>query len=74
MPLIDIKSVAADTHIIEVREESYGFTMAHRLNGALLYVATYETRIEAMRRAHQCVEAEEAEGHEVILSSDSHLG
>ena len=74
MSLVDHKSVPADTHIIEVREESYGYTMAHMLNGALLYVATYENRMEAMRNARRFVETEEAEGHKVLLSADSRLG
>jgi len=74
MSLIDPKSVPADTHVIEVREESYGYTMAHKHNGTLLYVATYENRMEAMRNARRLVEEQEAEGNKVLLSADSRLG
>ena len=74
MSLVDPESVPADTHIVEVRQESYGFTMAHKLDGALLYVATYDNRMEAMRNARRFVETEEAEGHTVVLSADSRLG
>ena len=74
MSVIDPNSVPADTHVVEVREESYGFTMAHRLDGVLLYVATYPNRMEAMRNARRFVDTEEAEGHTVVLSADSRLG
>jgi hypothetical protein len=74
MSLLDHISVPADTHLIEVREESYGFTLAHKLNGAVLYVANYENRMEAMRNARRRVEMEEAEGRKVILSADARLG
>lgn len=69
-----MNSDPVDTHIIEVREESYGYTLAHRLNGALLYVANYENRMEAMRNARRHVDTEESEGHKVILKADSRLG
>lgn len=74
MSQLDLNSVAADTHIIEVQQESYGFTLVHRLNGVVLYVANYGNRMEAMRHARQRVEMEEAEGHKVILSADARLG
>lgn len=74
MSQLDYNSVPADTHLIEVREESYGFTLAHRLNGVVLYVANYANRMEAMRNARRRVEVEESEGHKVILSADARLG
>lgn len=66
--------VPADTHHIEVRQESYGFTLVHKLNGRVVYFANYENRMEAMRNARRRVETEEAEGHTVILSADARLG
>lgn len=74
MSPLKIKSDPVDTHVIEVREESYGYTLAHRLNGALLYVANYENRMEAMRNARRHVEMEESDGHKVILLADARLG
>lgn len=74
MSKIKLKSDPVDTHIIEVREESYGFSMVHRLNGVVLYVANYENRMEAMRNARRLVETEEAEGHTVVLQADARLG
>jgi hypothetical protein len=67
-------SVPADTHLIEVRQESYGFTLVHRVNGKVLYFANYENRMEAMRNARRRVEMEEAEGHNVMLLADARLG
>ncbi|WP_126456529.1 hypothetical protein [Sulfuriflexus mobilis] len=71
---IENKKYPAGTHVIEVREESYGYTMAHRLDGTVLYIATYENRMEAMRSARRMVETEEAEGNTVILLADARLG
>jgi len=65
--------VAADTHLIEVRDESYGFTLAHRLNGRVLYVATYQNNHDAMRQARKMAEHEQADGHQVVLISDPHI-
>jgi len=62
-----------DTHLIEVRDESYGYTLAHRYNGRVLYVATYKTTHDAMRQAKKIVDHEQADGHQVVLVSDPHL-
>lgn len=66
--------IAADTHLVEVRAESYGYTLAHKLNGRVLYIATYENRMEAMRNARRLVDMEESEGHKVVLLADARLG
>jgi len=66
--------VPKNTHLIEVRDESYGFTLAHRLNGRVLYVATYKNDHEAMRQAKKLAEHEEADGHQVMFVADPHIG
>jgi len=65
--------VPKDTHSIEVRDESYGITLAHRCNGRVLYVATYQNDHEAMRQARKIAEQEQADGHEVLIVSDPHI-
>lgn len=65
--------VPKDTHVIEVRAESYGFTLAHRCNGRVLYVATYKNDHDAMRQAKRLAEYEQADGHEVIIISDPQI-
>jgi len=65
--------VPKDTHTIEIHEESYGFTLAHRCNGRVLYVATYQNAQETIRQARRLAEQEQADGHEVIVVSDPHM-
>jgi len=59
-----------NTHLIEVRNESYGFTLAHRYNGRILYVATYSNNQDAMRQAQKIVDQEQADGHQVKFVSN----
>ena len=72
--MFSLSQVPKDTHSIEVRDESYGFTLAHRCNGRVLYVATYKNDHDAMRQARRIADTEQAEGHEVIIVSDPHIG
>ena len=72
--MFNASEVPKDTHSVEVREESYGFTLAHRLNKRVLYVATYQNVHDAMRQARKIAEQERADGHEVIVVSDAHMG
>ncbi|MCK4743991.1 MAG: hypothetical protein KAT25_09245 [Sulfuriflexus sp.] len=65
--------VPKDTHSVEVREESYGFTLAHRCNSRILYVATYHNHNDAMRQANRIADQEQADGHEVIMVTDAHI-
>lgn len=65
--------VANGTHLIEVRDESYGYTLAHRLNKRVVYVATYQNSHDAMRQARKIAEQEQADGHQVVLVSDPHI-
>ena len=67
-------AIPKDCHYVEVRHESYGFTVAHRLNNRVLYVGTYQNQQEALRVARQIAEREQAEGNEVMLASDPRLG
>ena len=68
------KEVPEDTHLVEVRSESYGYTLAHVFNNKVIYVATYPNRMEVMRSANAIIEREQAEGNEVMLATDSRLG
>lgn len=65
--------VSNDTHLIEVRDESYGYTLAHRYKGRVLYVATYKNNHDAMRQAKKILEHEQADGHKVVLVTDPHI-
>jgi len=65
--------VPKDTHLVEVRDESYGYTLAHRYNGRVVYVATYQNTNDAMRQAQKIVDHEQADGHKVVFVSDPHL-
>lgn len=67
-------SVPKDTHLIEVRDESYGYTLAHRLNGRVLYVATYKNNHDAMRQAKKLADHEQADGNQVVMVVDPHIG
>jgi len=71
--MYNASQVPKGTHTVEVREESYGFTLAHRCDGRVLYVATYQNDHEAMRQARKISENEQADGHEVIVVSDPHI-
>jgi len=71
--MFNLSEVPKDTHSIEVREESYGFTLAHRYNGRVLYVATYKNNHDAMRQARRIADQEQADGHDVIMVSDPHI-
>jgi len=71
--MINANQVPKDTHTIEVREESYGYTLAHRCNGRVLYVATYQNNHEVMRQARKIAENEQADGHKVVVISDPHI-
>jgi len=68
------KEVPEGTHLVEIRNESYGYTLAHVFNNRVMYVATYPNRMEVMRCANAIIEREQAEGHEVMLATDSRLG
>ena len=59
---------------MEVRNESYGYTLAHVLNNKVVYVATYPNRMEVMRSANAIIEREQAEGNEVMFATDARLG
>ena len=72
--MLPITDIPRDTHLIEVRQESYGFTVAHRFNGRVLFVANYPNKQEALRNSKFIAEREQAEGNEVILASDPRLG
>ena len=48
---------------IEVREESYGFTLAHCCNGRVLYAATYKNNYDAMRQVRRIADQEQADDH-----------
>lgn len=72
--MFNLSEVPKDTHSIEVRQESYGVTLAHRCNGRVLYVATYKNDHDAMRQARRIADQEQADGHEVIIVSDPHIG
>lgn len=67
-------AIPKDCHLIEVKQESYGFTVAHRYNSRVLFVATYQNKQEALRVSRLIAEREQAEGHEVMLASDPRLG
>jgi len=71
--MFNLSEVPKDTHSIEVREESYGFTLAHCCNGRVLYVATYKNNHDAMRQARRIADQEQADGHDVIMVSDPHI-
>jgi len=71
--MINASQVPKDTHTIEVRDESYGFTLAHRCNGRVLYVATYQNVHEAMRQSRKIADHEQADGHQVMIISDPHI-
>jgi len=66
--------VPKNCHYVEVRQESYGYTVAHRLNKRVLFVGTYQNKQEALRVGKLIAEREQAEGSEVILASDPRLG
>ena len=72
--LMTSEPVPKDTHMIEVRDESYGYTLAHRYNGRVLFVATYPNSQDAIRHAKKMYEHEQADGHKVVLVADPHLG
>ncbi len=71
--MTETTQVPKDTHLIEVRDESYGYTLAHRYNGRVLYVATYHNTHDAMRQAQKIADHEQADGHHVVLVSDPHI-
>jgi len=72
--MTDTTQVPKDTHLIEVRNESYGYTLAHRFNGRVLYVATYQNDHDAMRNANKIAEHERADGNKVVFVSDPRMG
>lgn len=74
MTMPNRKEIPEGIHLVEIREESYGYTLAHVFNGKVIYVATYPNRMEVMRSANAIIEREQAEGNEVMFSTDSRLG
>jgi len=55
-------------HVIEVGKLGYGYSVTHRLNGKLMFTATYEKEMEALRTAAIIGTAEEDQGHEVTVN------
>lgn len=68
-----VKKIPPNCHYIEVRRESYGYSVAHSCNNRILYVATYQNVNEAVRMGKLLAEREQADNHEVILALDSRL-
>jgi len=59
---------AKNIHVIEVSKLGYGYSVTHRHNGKLMFTATYEKEMEALRTAAIIGTAEEDQGHEVTVN------
>lgn len=55
-------------HIIEVCRLGYDFSVTHLYGRHVLFTATYEKEMEALRMAAMIGTSEEDQGHEVMMN------
>ena len=55
-------------HVIEVSKLGYNFSVTHLFQGQVLFTATYEKEVDALRIAATIGTAEEDQGHEVMMN------
>lgn len=55
-------------HVIEVCKLGYDFSVTHLYKGQVLFTATYEKEMDALRMAATIGTAEEDQGHEVLMN------
>ena len=55
-------------HVIEVSKLGYDFSVTHLYKGQVLFTATYEKEMDALRVAATIGTAEEDQGHEVLMN------
>ena len=69
----DISQLPADSHIIEINRESFGFSVVHKHHGKIIYTASYERSTDAMRVASNIGSYEEKLGREVYILVNTHI-
>ena len=55
-------------HVIEVCKLGYDFSVTHLYQRQVLFTATYEKEMEALRMAAMIGTSEEDQGHEVLMN------
>lgn len=55
-------------HVIEVTRLGYDFSVTHLYKRQVLFTATYEKEMEALRMAAMIGTTEEDQGHEVLMN------
>ena len=55
-------------HVIEVSKLGYNFSVTHLFQGQVLFTATYEKEMDALRIAATIGTSEEDQGHEVLMN------
>ncbi len=55
-------------HLIEVSKLGYNFSVTHLYKGYVLFTATYEKEMDALRMATTIGTSEEDLGHEVLIN------
>ena len=55
-------------HVIEVCKLGYDFSVTHLFQGQVMFTATYEKEMDALRMAASVGTAEEDKGNEVLVN------
>lgn len=55
-------------HVLEVSKLGYDFSVTHLYRGQVLFTATYEKEMDALRIAAMIGTSEEDQGHEVLMN------
>lgn len=69
--LLGMKSSQAQIghfHVIEVSKLGYDFSVTHLYRGQVLFTATYEKEMDALRIAAMMGTSEEGQGNEVLMN------
>jgi len=67
------RSVPICDHLIEVERLGYVFSVTHTYRGKLLFTASYEKEMDALRSAAIVGTSVESRGNEVCLNIKTHI-
>ena len=60
-------AIPQDGHLITVGHYAYGYVVSHTMNNKLVYTATYDNRMDALRSAERVSDNLRADGGDVYM-------
>lgn len=71
--MAETASIPQDGHLITVKRYGYGYVVTHTMNNKLVYTATYDNRMDALRSAERAADHLRVEGADVYMQIDPNV-